>query len=139
MKYGREEVTGMGRYIKPSVILLLLLCIAVACDGTSGNNTTTRTIGPEGGTITSSDGRLILIIPEGALDEDTEITIRRINPEDLPPEFEGFEGERQYELGPDGLVFNVPINVEFVTDQDAEDPDGSLSADISLTHIRIKC
>lgn len=99
----------MGKYIISSFIVLFLLFSFISCDGNGSNNVSTRTIGPEGGTITSSDGKLTLEIPAGALDEDTEITIRRINPEDLPPEFEGIEGERQYELGPEGLEFNIPI------------------------------
>jgi len=89
-------------------------------------------IGPEGGKITSSDGRLTLDIPAGALDEDTEITITKINPNDLPPEFEGIDADLAYLLEPDGLEFNIPIEVELLTDQEALDQDGNISVNSIL-------
>jgi len=85
-------------------------------------------IGPEGGTVTSSEGKLTLDIPPGALDEVTEISIRKINPNDLPPEFEGIDADLAYLLEPDGLEFNIPIDVELITDQKALDEDGNISA-----------
>lgn len=97
---------GMGKYVRPFVIFLLLLCIVAACDGNGNNNVITRIIGPEGGTITSSDGRLTWEIPPGALDEDTEITIIRLRvPGDEDVDLLG------YEFLPDGLEFFVPARV----------------------------
>ncbi len=120
----------MERYIKSSIIVLLLLSIALACDGTGNNNTTTRTIGPEGGTVRSSDGKLTLEIPAGALDEDTEISIKRINPEDLPPEFGDIDTDRQYELEPDGLEFNIPITAETRSNGGTVDENGDVVANL---------
>ncbi len=66
-------------------------------------------IGPDGGSLTSADGRLTLEIPEGALDEDTMI---RIGPAE---DTTGFYEDLAYELTPHGLQFNTPatLTVEF--------------------------
>ena len=56
----------MGKYIISSFIVLFLLFSFISCDGNGNNNVSTRTIGPEGGTIKSSDGKLTLEIPAGA-------------------------------------------------------------------------
>ena len=91
-----------------------------------------KIIGSQGGSITSSDGRLSLDIPAGALDEDTKITIRRINDNNLPPEFQGLTTNHRYNLQPDDLQFGMPVEVEFLTDQKALDQDGNITVDSSL-------
>jgi len=58
---------------------------------------TSETIGPGGGTVTSPDGRLVLEVPAAALSEDTTITITELG---------GVPGI--YELTPDGLTFATP-------------------------------
>lgn len=121
---------GMGKYIRPFVIFLLLLCIVAACDGNGNNNVSTRTIGPEGGTVKSSDGKLTLEIPPGALTEDTEITIRKLNPEDLGPEFEGIDPELAYELEPDGLQFMLPVTARVEIDIETTQDGNLISADL---------
>jgi len=88
-------------------------------------------IGPEGGTITSSDGRLTLTIPQGALTEDTEITIRKLNPEDLPPESQG--AVLAYELLPDGLEFLLPVTATVEIDIESTTEDGVLSTVLPIT------
>src|SRR3990172_3607279 len=80
---------------KLSIITLsiVLVFLFLTCNNQGGGGSSTATIGPEGGTITSSDGRLTLTFPPGALSENTEITIRKIDPNDLPPEFDGLDRE----------------------------------------------
>jgi len=97
----------MGKYIRPFVIFLLLLCIVAGCNGGSGGNTSiTKTIGPGGGTITSADGRLTLEIPPGALTEETEITIILLQvPGENDVDLLG------YVFLPDGLEFLLPARV----------------------------
>lgn len=112
--------------------ILIFFFSVLSCDNDETSRIVSAIIGAEGGTITSSDGRLTLTIPPGALDEDTEITIRRINPNDLPPEFDDTDTEGQYDLQPEGLEFNIPIAVEFRTDQEALDQDGNLVAESIL-------
>ncbi|MGB0955219.1 MAG: hypothetical protein ACPGZP_04370 [Panacagrimonas sp.] len=70
-----------------------------------------QTIGALGGVIEYPDGRLRLSIPEGALAEDTEITVRELADEELEPPLAGATLEKVYRLGPDGLQFALPVTV----------------------------
>jgi len=84
-------------------------------------------IGPEGGSITSSDGKLTLDIPPGALDEDTEITIRKLNKSEIPPESNEIDVDSAYELLPDGLEFLVPVTVSVLLDILPLQEDGTMT------------
>lgn len=83
--------------------------------GTPNGTPTTQSIGPSGGTITSSDGLFSITIPPGALPAaaksspalDTEITIQPITNSAW-----GGVGAA-YRLLPDGLVFNAPVELNF--------------------------
>lgn len=72
-------------------------------------------IGAEGGTIASRDGAVVLTIPAGALSSATEITIEKIDPEDLGAEWDDYRDriDAVYEFGPDGLTFAAPATVTF--------------------------
>ncbi|MDZ7810756.1 MAG: MBG domain-containing protein [Arhodomonas sp.] len=108
----------------------VIALLAVACDG-SGDDvdiTTSKTIGPNGGTVTSSDGRLVLDFPEGALPADNTITIERFSTDELPSEFQGVEAGAAYALGPDGLSFDEPVQVRFDTQADPVNAEGALEA-----------
>jgi len=115
---------------KLAILSLILFSIFsyVSCDG-GVNGVSSAIIGPEGGSITSSDGRLILTFPPGALFEETEITIRRVDPTDLGPGFEGLEPDLAYELLPDGLEFDVPVTATLTLDEAPIQPDGSLEVE----------
>jgi hypothetical protein len=66
---------------------------------------TTAKIGPAGGTLNSSDGKLSVSIPAGALATETEV---RIQPtEDATGESFG----PVYELSPEGTTFPQPITL----------------------------
>ncbi|MCH9828328.1 MAG: hypothetical protein K0U79_11335 [Gammaproteobacteria bacterium] len=77
-----------------------------------GNN-----VGPDGGTVESADGKVRLTIPAGALSAPTEITIEPIALADLDAAFDDFVVEDAYEFGPDGLEFDAPIEVAFLSSQ----------------------
>ncbi len=70
------------------------------CDGT---DLIGAVIGPEGGTAISDDGMASVEIPEGALTEDTEITI-------LPADEDGWFGQ-VYKFAPEGIIFNEEIHI----------------------------
>ena len=53
----------------------LSISLNISCDN---NGQGSSTVGPQGGSVSSTDGRLILDIPPGALTEDTEIIIIRL-------------------------------------------------------------
>lgn len=65
------------------------------------------TIGPEGGVLTSADGRLSLTVPAGALAEDTTLSIQELS--NTAPHGYG----SAYRLGPDGLRFASPVSIAF--------------------------
>jgi hypothetical protein len=71
-----------------------------------------QVIGPDGGQITSSDGRLTLFIPSGALAAEHTISIRKF-PDSIPDALQQFDAEYIYDLGPDGLTFDQPVTVRF--------------------------
>ena len=70
-----------------------------------------QVIGPEGGTVRSDDGLATLTIPEGALEEPTEIQLRPVEPEDNPALARDATQLAGYELLPDGLTFAEPAKL----------------------------
>jgi len=76
--------------------------------GTPTGTPVTNQIGPAGGSVTSSDGRLTLDIPTGALAAPTDVTIQPIT--DTTP---GGGIGSGYRLEPDGLTSPVPITLTF--------------------------
>lgn len=68
-------------------------------------------IGPTGGTVSSMDKLVTLVVPAGAVSALTTLTIAPVDPEDLGPEFAGLDIAAAYELGPDGAVFAQPLTV----------------------------
>jgi len=73
---------------------------------------TVTTIGPAGGTIETDDG-ITVVIPAGALDTDTDISVTLISPEAFPEILEDNEPLvlNGVSFSPDGLVFDLPITV----------------------------
>ncbi|MEM9462147.1 MAG: hypothetical protein AAGF11_48785 [Myxococcota bacterium] len=84
-----------------SLTVAVLACAALAGCDPAGDDV----VGPEGGTIISRDGRLILEIPQGALAEAIELRIEEV--EQLP---EGALGPA-YQVLPVGTVFEAPVHV----------------------------
>lgn len=86
-------------------LALLLLAVNTTC--ASGPSAVTATIGPEGGTIQTSNG-LSLDIPQGALASTTTITLTPLSPSQLaaPGTIAGVR------LEPDGLQFKVAATLK---------------------------
>jgi len=107
MKFGTKKTLNFIKILN----FLLLICLIAStniggCHNTNGSTeTVTKIIGPDGGEINSADGLLTLIIPPGALTEDTEIAVTRFK------ELEGGENLLLYELLPDGLQFQIPATI----------------------------
>jgi len=121
----------MNKYI--SVLLSFFLLLGFLSCNDDDDETAriiSAIIGESGGSITGSDGRLNLDIPEGALTEDTEITIIKLNPEELPPESEGTL--LAYELLPEGLEFLLPVIVTVEVDIETTTEDGVIDAEIPV-------
>ena len=107
-----------------SVRSFLALCVSVGLFSCSGSDSPTDgpsdpadtfiegEVGPAGGTLVSKDGLLTLIVPEGALDTTTSLSIRP--EEDVFPELgEGAVG-RSFRFEPEGLVFEEDVVLEYV-------------------------
>ncbi len=83
-----------------------------------------------GGELTSADGVLTLIVPEGALEENTEISIRIVPEQEWSEAVSDLEpASAVYDVQPDGLQFAVPAQLRFewsdVPDALAFDEDGA--------------
>jgi parallel beta-helix repeat protein len=82
-------------------------------------------VGPDGGTVTSDDQKVQIVIPAGALTQETLITIQgALNP---PSGHIGMA----YEFGPSGLTFQLPATVSITYDE------ASLPAGLSETSLRL--
>ncbi|MGB5502966.1 MAG: CHRD domain-containing protein [Polyangiales bacterium] len=91
--------------------------------GGGANGGTSTVIGNAGGTATSSDGRVVITIPAGALSDDTLISI-------VPNSTSGSLGT-PYAFGPEGITFNEPVTVT-VSYTDADIPDGASDESILI-------
>jgi hypothetical protein len=85
-------------------------------EGEPTGDETTATIGPEGGTLASSDGRCKVTVPPDALTAPTALTLRPIA--NLAWGGVG----TAYRLGPAGTTFDVPVTVAFDVAGDASAP-----------------
>ena len=95
-----------------------LLFFITGCDSSS-KKILSVTIGSEGGEVHSIDGLLKLVIPAGALLDNTVISLERLSPE---VEIEG-EGLRRFYLAkPDGLIFTIPAILEADVGEFIDDP-----------------
>ncbi|GGO38721.1 hypothetical protein [Deinococcus humi] len=82
--------------------------------GTPTGEAARATVGPEGGTVSSADGKLSLRIPAGALATFTEITVQPIT-STVPNAVGG-----AYRLGPEGVTFKQPVGLTFKYDEAQE-------------------
>lgn len=95
----------------PGTFAILALFTLTACPpkepqrGTPIGTPAVATIGNAGGSLTSSDGRLTVEIPQGALAADTEISIQPL--ENVAPHSVG----RAYRLGPENVTFDHPVQL----------------------------
>ena len=104
----------MGRFAR--IVATGILLASVGCQ-TEG-----ETVGPEGGVVTSRDGRFTITIPEGALDGDVALTLEEV------PGPDGAAGPT-YELSPRGTSFLYPAMVEYdLTGEGMEDLDMSAAS-----------
>ena len=94
-------------------IVKLAVAAAILVTGCSEEGTH---VGPRGGVVVSDDGRFTLEIPEGALDQDVDITIDEVDCEQ--PTAIG----TCYEVGPIGLPLLFPGTI--VYDIDPEELEG---------------
>ncbi len=89
-------------------------------------------------TIKSSDGKVTLLIPDGALPSDvpaSKITITSIKPEKVPVTVGGTSPLLAYQFEPDGLHFLTPAALVLTTDPAS---DGSLPMLLSVSGAQVE-
>lgn len=79
--------------------------------GEPGEDTVSKMIGPEGGTLTSSDGKITLTFPEGALSRQELITIELLPQGESKALVDDATELASYAFGPDGLAFDEPVEL----------------------------
>lgn len=107
--------------LKITIIFGLLLAGCGKSDSAGGQVPTswetlvTQSVGAQGGTVQTNDGRVTLEIPAGALSSAREITISPVD--GYPNESGAVVGGTVYEFGPDGLQFDqsVKLSLQFET------------------------
>lgn len=114
------------------------MTLVVACgDGSDGgapdgeqSPAPSATVAAEATTVTSDDGLLTIEIPEGALDDPSEVTISTVAAEELPEPLASVRGVgHAYRLEPDGLEFSEPVAVTLVLSRsDLDEAENSLAA-----------
>ena len=125
--------TSSGTALAFLALLVLSTVGVIGCSDDDGGTsptpgpTSTADIGPAGGTVSSTDGELELTVPAGALASTQTLTIESIDPGSLPSAFDGMAIEAAYDIGPAGLTFSTPVQLEFHSDQQPRQTDGSIT------------
>lgn len=102
---------ALARRTGRAVLLVAALGVLGCGSDSSAGATATKTLGPEGGTLTGSG--VVLTVPESALDSDVEISVQRLE----LSEVSGFElFSAVYEFSPEGLEFEQPVEVSIEFD-----------------------
>jgi hypothetical protein len=110
----------------PALALVGALIISVGCGGADSPESSdpvsaATPIGPDGGTVQSSDGRFTLDVPAGALDDTVDISITKTTAADWSEEVTEAEPLAVYRMEPDGLTFAEPAIGLVVVDIEADD------------------
>lgn len=58
-----------------------------------------------------ADNEIALLVPENALHEETNLTVKELGTQEAPRQYAVRLGSSVYEFGPDGLVFNTPVTI----------------------------
>jgi hypothetical protein len=99
--------------VRVAPIFALLLITAVIACGSSGEAESSKLVSAsKGGTVEAVGGFVTIKVPPGALSEDIEITVSKVEndvsePSDMPE-------LAAYEFGPDGTTFSKPVQVSLV-------------------------
>lgn len=105
------------------------LAVVAACGDPAGPEG--RRVGPDGGTVTFADGRVVLDVPAGALQQGTEITVA---PTDAVPASPLLVPSTAYVLGPAGLTFSIAATLRVAYDPDRL-PTGVSAAELGLVRV----
>src|SRR3972149_10174401 len=130
----RKKLARILSLVVSSFLPIIIAVLLTACGSGGGggntdpgttNNNESNSIGPNGGTVTSSNGKAKIVLPSGALSQDTGITVAVVSNQPS-----GNIGTA-YEFGPDGTTFNKPVTISITYDE-ASLPSGVIESDIKL-------
>jgi hypothetical protein len=98
-----------------------------ACSNEPAQINITKSVGAEGGTVSSSDGTSV-VIPQGALAMSSSITINSVN---VTPPAGSVQVGPAYDFGPEGTTFTTPVTVTLPFDS-SKIPSGRTSSNIVI-------
>jgi hypothetical protein len=117
------------------VAALVMVALPLGCKkggggGTKATQTPAPSATPAGTTVASDDGKLSLLIPNGAMPAGTEVSITSVAHDQLPAELAQLAGSGTgYRLEPDGLTFSTPATATLTIDRaELDDPADTQSA-----------
>ncbi|BAH39968.1 MAG TPA: hypothetical protein DGD08_12535 [Gemmatimonas aurantiaca] len=103
-----------GLRTSPTVAPLLTSATAVSIQFSIYKNRAEGDVGPAGGTIVSRDGRMRLVLPEGALANPVRLTAEPAS--GLPTAPQPLAPGTAWDFGPDGLQFLKPVVITIAYD-----------------------
>ncbi|MGH7274967.1 MAG: hypothetical protein ACREIQ_10990, partial [Nitrospiria bacterium] len=119
-----QKIIEIRKIVTHSFILFFSTILLAACGG-DVDGTEPTGMGPNGGTVTSSDGNASVRVPPGALSQKTVITVAPVS---NPPS--GNFGTA-YEFGSSGITFSQPVTITIKYDE-ANIPPGISELDLRL-------
>ena len=99
--------------------ILAVATVTVSCGSGGGLDAvlppgvSSADIGPAGGTVTSFDGSMKMIVPPGALSTSKNITITQLNMSSLSPSAQAAQPKGAFSIGPSTLTFNLPVLIQW--------------------------
>ncbi len=99
------------------LVLILILLLLPGCVGELGLPLEERILAAQGGSIGTSDGKITVEIPPGALAEDTTVSISVLSEDEWTEDVRDLNPVGPvYSLEPDGLNFQEPVTVKLALD-----------------------
>ncbi len=133
----RKKLARILSLFVSSFLFIIIAVLLTACGSSGGGGNTdpgttnneSNSVGSNGGNVTSSDGKAKIVIPSGALSQDSGITVAVVSNQPS-----GNIGTA-YEFGPDGTTFNHPVTISITYDE-ASLPSGVNESDIKLGMVK---
>ncbi len=105
------------RAVGLGLVLALILVLLSGCGEKGVLPVEERISAAQGGSIGTSDGKIALEIPPGALTEDTTVSIRVLSEDEWTDDIKDLSPVGPvYSLEPDGLIFQEPVTVKLALD-----------------------
>ena len=105
------------RAVGLGLVLALILVLLPGCGGKGVLLVEEPVLAAQGGSIGTSDGKITLEIPSGALTEDTTVSIRVLSEDEWTDDIKDLSPVGPvYSLEPNGLTFQEPVTIKLALD-----------------------